>query len=412
MKRSIVVGSLGFASVLAAGIAVQGQSQPSHTDPQGRTMPWGQTSDEIAWQTFAQIVAPSGAPRMKAAEFETWASDQDIYQTNPVWPSLGAPKKLQTSVLRNAGMVHGAPKARVLEIINPGDCVIPGGMPDANPPGTAGIGSGFPTGGCMGEEVRRNWASYQYIVRNHLYTQAGLASAYAANLVVSLPTDSIELKADWVPVATLKTWLHLTDQQVAQNYYTNTASSGGTTNKYALLSFHFATKQQSDWVWSDFEHEGNPGRCDTIGCHDSYGARVANVQPNGAAWQSYGQCAKSSQVAALLKAAGLDPVWSHYCLKGSQVTYTQSDGKTPVLLGNSVIEAINANVPIAKSSCQSCHAVASYNSAGAPNIPALRTSPVGNVNPALMVGYKSADFIWGVIVAPQSPTRARARPRG
>src|SRR4051794_9104492 len=117
MKRSIVVGSLGFASILATGIAVQGQTQPGQTYPQGQTMPWGQTSDQIAWLTFAQIVAPSGAPGMKAAEFETWASDQDVYQATPVWPSLGTPKKLQTSVLRNAGMVHGAPKVRILEIV-------------------------------------------------------------------------------------------------------------------------------------------------------------------------------------------------------------------------------------------------------------------------------------------------------
>jgi hypothetical protein len=412
MKRSIVIGTLGFASILGAGIAAQGQTQPGQTYPQGQTMPWGQTSDEIAWQTFAQIVAPSGAPGMKAAEFETWASDQDVYQTTPVWPSLGTPKRLQTSVLGNAGPTHGAPKARLLEIINPGDCGTPGGMPDHKPkPGTAGIGSGFPKGGCMGEEVRRNWASYQYIVRNHLYTRAGLAKAYAdPKFTVSLPADAIELKADWVPVATLKTWLGLTDQQIAQNYYTNTASSGSATTTYALLSFHFATKQQADWVWSDFEHENNPGRCDTIGCHDSYGARTANVQPNATAWQSYGRCAKTAQVAALLKAAGLDQVWSHYCLKGSQVTFTRGGGNTPVLLGNSVIEAINADVPIAKSSCQSCHFVASFDASGAPNFPALDTSPIGNVDPALMKGYKSADFIWGILAAPKPP--ARARPRG
>lgn len=409
MKRSIILGATGLATILCGAIAADSRpAKTAQTYPQGQTLPWGQTSDQISWLTFAQIVAPSGAPGIKAAEFETWASDQDIYQANPVWPSFGTTKRLQTSVLRTAGLAHGAPKARSLQLPSPSSCTAPGGMP---PKGTAGTGSGFPAGGCVGEEVRRNWASYQYIVRNQLYTQAGMAKAFAdPNFTVSLPADAIQFKGDWVPVATLKTWLNLTDQQIFQNYYTNIATSGGVTTPYALVSFHFATKQQGNWVWSDFEHEGNPGRCDTIGCHDSYGATTADVEPNATPWQSYGQCAKTPQVAALLQAAGLSQVWNHYCLKGSQVTFVQSDGTTPVLLGNSVIEAITADVPIAQSSCQSCHATASFDKNGSPNFNALGTSPIGNVNPALMNGYKSADFIWGILLAPQS-SPAKARPR-
>lgn len=403
MKRIVLGGMTAVAAAFGIEMAAHGQApSPGQTYPQGQTMPWGQTSDQIAWLTFAQIVAPSGAPNVKAAEFETWASDQDIYQATPVWPSLGTAKKLQTSVLRTAGFLHGAVKGKMPLLVSPNGCSAPGGMP---PNGTAGAGSGFPAGGCVGEEVRRNWATYQYIVRNRLYTQAGMAKAFAnPNFTVSLPADSIEFKGDWVPVANLKTWLNLTDQQVAQNYYTNSASSGGITTTYALVSFHFSTKQQGDWVWSDFEHELNPGRCDTIGCHDSYGATTANVQPNPTAWRQYGQCAKTTQVAALFQAAGLGKVWSHYCLKGSQVTFTQPNGSTPVLLGNSVIEAITADVPIAQSSCQSCHATASFNNAGQPNVNALGTNPVGNVNPNLMKGYKSADFIWGILLAPAGST--------
>lgn len=413
MMWRVVSGTIavGCATLVGMGIAAQGPTT-TPTYPQGQTMPWGQTSDQIAWLTFAQITAPSGAPNVKAAEFETWASDQDIYQTTPVWPALGTAKKLQMSVLGRAGMTHGAPRTRAL-LVAPNGCSAPGGMPWASPPGTAGVGSGYPTGACIGEEVRRNWASYQYIVRNNLYTQAGMAKAFAnPNLTVSLPTDAIEFKGDWVPVPTLKTWLNLTDQQVAQNYYTNSATAGGVTTTYALVSFHFSTKQQGNWVWSDFEHENNPGRCDTVGCHDSYGATTANVEPNATSWQSYGTCAKSSQVAALLQSAGLSKVWSHYCLKGSQVTFTQADGKTPVLLGNSVIEAIAANVPIAQSSCQTCHASASFDKSGKPNVNALGTNPVGILDPKLMKGYKSADFIWGILLAPQgsaAPTKARKR---
>ncbi|MBW8842403.1 MAG: hypothetical protein JF608_11475 [Sphingomonadales bacterium] len=404
MKYGSISGMVALAALAGFGVAAFARPPaPPQTYPQGQTMPWGQTSDQIGWLTFAQIVAPSGAPNMKAAEFETWASDQDIYQSTPVWPALGTAKKLQTSVLRTVGLSHGVPRSK-LEIIGPTSCASPGGMPNG-----AGAGSGFPVGGCVGEEVRRNWASYQYIVRNNLHTQAGMAKAFAnPTFTVSFPSDAIEFKGDWVPVATLKQWLNITDQQIADEYYTNTAASGGVTTTYALVAFHFSTKQQGDWVWSDFEHERNPGRCDMIGCHDSYGAALANVEPNSKPWQPYGACVKTSQVTALLQQAGLSGVWSHYCLKGSQVSFTQPDGKTPVLLGNSVIEAISANVPIGGSSCQSCHAAASFDNAGRPNFNALDTSPIGNLDPKLMQGYKPADFIWGILLAP--PGTAATKP--
>jgi hypothetical protein len=66
-----------------------------------------------------------------------------------------------------------------------------------------------------------------------------------------------------------------------------------------------------------------------------------------------------------------------------------------------VIEAINASVPILKSSCMTCHAYASYDMTGAPNMPALKGSYIGNVDPTKLQGYTSNDFIWGIVFAPQ-----------
>jgi hypothetical protein len=388
MKHKIVFAALA-AGVLFVASDVQGQS--------GK-LPWGQTADQIAWETFAQVVAPSGNPNAKRAEFETWASDEDIYTANPHWPAADAPKRLHQSLLGTAGLVHG----RTLEVTAPGGCT-------QNYDKQTAAAAGFPAGGCIGEEVRRNWASYQYIVSNGLYTQGGLQTAAANKLVVSLPADAVEFKGDWIPVPTLSSWVHLTPAQIHKLYYVNADSAG---TEYALVAFHFFTKQQANWVWADFEHENNPGRCDTIGCRDSFGATVPAVRPHATPWQQYGACAKSAAVASLLSNAGLDPVWSHYCLKGSQTTYMTSYPisrkiKVPVpsLLGNSVIEAINAGVPIAQSSCISCHAYASFNAAGYSN-PALQTNPRGVPNQAQIggAGYTQSDFIWGIIiVAPQAP---------
>ncbi|MBV8686924.1 MAG: hypothetical protein JOZ90_07010 [Alphaproteobacteria bacterium] len=403
MRKATAFGGAATAALLAASAA-------TYAFAQGGPLPWGQSADQLAWETFVQVVAPSGqfianpnAPGPARVEFETWASDQDIYTATPHWPAIGSPKRLQQTLLGTAGLRHGS----TIEAPEPESCNPPNGQQAAKD-------ARFPAGACIGEEVRRNWASYQYIVSNGLYTQAGFAKAYANNLVVDLPADAIEFKGDWVKVKDLAKWVSLTPQQIHNLYYVNTATSGGETTEFALVSFHFSTKQQKNWVWADFEHEKNPGRCDVIGCHDSYGATVQNVQPRSTNWQQYGSCQKSPAVLSMFANGGLGTVWSHYCLKGSQISFTTPRWITkkvkvdvPTLLGNSVIEAINADVPIKQSSCISCHAYASFNSQGQFNGPALGKSPIGKVNPQWMSGFRANDFIWGIVAAsPPAPPPA------
>jgi hypothetical protein len=353
---------------------------------QGVPLPWGQSPDMLAWEVYMQVTAPSGDPRSKNVEFETWASDQDIYKANPQWPTAGATKSFQISALQTARLHHPFQLAPM--VIAPSQCV---------PPPAKGVAAGgFPPKGCIGEEVRRNWASFRYIVRNSLYTTQGLAQAYAKHLRVDLPSDSIELKGDWARVTDVMTWLHVDRQQVLQHYYVNTATDGKTTEEFALLAFHFSTKQIKDWVWSDFENSMNPGRCDDIGCHDSYGAVVADVAPRTPPNQQYGDCQKTPAVKAMMTNAGIDPVWANYCLKGTQIVFTN-----PTLLGNSVIERINAELPIDQSSCITCHAYASFNAQGQPNKAVLDKSPTGPFDPKDLGNYASADFIWGILFAPR-----------
>src|ERR1700687_2335699 len=118
---------------------------------QGTSLPWGQSSDMVAWEVFVQVMAPSGNPQTTNVEFETWASDEDIYRKSPPqWPIVGTSKQLLASVLGSQRLRHGL---RPL-IVAPGQCTSP-----ATP-----AAGGFPADGCIGEEVRRNWASFQYIV--------------------------------------------------------------------------------------------------------------------------------------------------------------------------------------------------------------------------------------------------------
>lgn len=364
-------------------------------DAQGIPLPWGQHSDMVAWEEFAQITAPAGNPTASKVEFETWASDEDIYVKSPAqWPLISAPKVLQPSALGRAHVSGVQPF-----VFQPGQCLPPQGLPAPNGNGAA-TGSGFPQDGCIGEEVRRNWASFQYIVSNGLDSHAGLAKAFAAAFKVDMPADAVEFKGDWAKVSDVAKWLSVDASVVRKNYYTSHSTNGGVSTEIALLSFHISSKQIKNWVWADFEGSLNPGRCDVIGCRDSFGAVVAEVSPNAHPYQSYGACAKSAPVGAMLDNAGTDPIWKNYCLKGSQVSFVSADGKD-TLLGNSVIEPLNAGVPIAKSSCITCHGYASFDKNGRFNLFAVKdplNSPTGDIDKTKMNGYLSNDFIWGIIL--------------
>jgi hypothetical protein len=260
------------------------------------------------------------------------------------------------------------------------------------PPAAAGAG-GFPVDGCIGEEVRRNWASFQYIVSNELNSIDGLKKAFQKGLKVDLPADAIEVKADWIKITDAIRWLNLNENQVRELFYINKATDGTVTTEFALVAFHFSSKQIKNWVWADFEHQMNPGRCDDTGCHDSFGASIADVTAKTPPNQQYGECQKSNAVQAMFTNAGLNSVWKNYCLKGSQIAFTQANGQ-PTLLGNSVIERINAGVPVLQSSCITCHAYASFDNTGNTSGPPS-PNPVGNVDPNKLQGLMTTDFLWG-----------------
>jgi len=369
-----------IAAVLAACLTVSAGTARAVNEK----LPWGQSSDMAAWQTFSQVVAPSGNPANHTVEFETWASDQDIYTAQPHFPAPGTPKQLQPS--------RAAPGGPHSLVITPNECFKPFDAQAGN----------FPPTGCIGEEVRRNFASYQYIVSNGLYSTAGLTKAFKAHLKVDLPADAVEFKGDWVRVVDLIAWIKRTDgetisrEYVRNNYYVATATSGRVTDEFALVSFHFSTKQIKNWVWADFEHRLNPGRCDTIGCRDDFGAVQADVEPKAVANKNYGPCEKTPALKAMMRAAGLPAVWENYCLKGAELDFIQPDGK-PQLLGNSVIERVAGKIPISRSSCTTCHAYAAFNQAGKPGLLNFTNSnPIGKVDEDRLKGYVRNDFIWGI----------------
>jgi len=260
-----------------------------------------------------QVVTPAATAGNNNATFETWASDDDTFQQNPVFPSAVSPKNLKVPAL-----VRGAP-----------------GKPALQPHVVAG-GS---------EEVRRNKAAFDFIVNNKLYLKSTLKTVFASGKPIVFPTDAIEVKANWKLV---------TPSLDKSLYHINTASDG---KQYALVSMHIISKNVPNWTWATFEHKDNAGRCDYIGCRDSFGSTTKVVAPKTPTGGLYPACSKTTGLKAMFTKANLPPEYTNYCLKGSQTDFVTSTGLI-TLLGNSVTE--KGFVPT--SSCMTCHARAAVDS--------------------------------------------------
>lgn len=403
MRKQIVVAcAAGWLGLVLGASPAPAQSLPPNTWAGSPGASW----DAMSWQTFAQAVTPAGTQVM----FETWATDGDTYTDKPTWPTA-ATVGHALAIAPHKARFHGSSLARALATssLQPSDtaqgigssCVAP-----ADP----GAGN-FPLqGGCIAEEVRRNRPSFDYIVGNGLNTQAGLLQNLANGQPIEFPWAAVELKADWVPVPILIHWManngvSLSPADVMNLYYTTKDGQG---QLYAMVAMHLSSKVLPNWLWATFEHQLNPGRCDTMGCYDEFGAIVKSVAPADTNRQ-YGACAKSGALLSLFASLKLSPVWNNYCLKESETAFTGGPSNAPILDGNSVIERINAGVPIARSSCISCHAAAAFNNQAQSNgVGGLDLNPIGNY--VMPTGFKAYDFVWGLInIAP--PTTAAARSR-
>jgi hypothetical protein len=269
-----------------AAVAIAAQAGPVD----GKTV----NSDAFIWELVTQFAAPVSPAKPSPVVFETWASDEETFNTNPQWPSGPRPLKFHVSVLQRmkTGQPAGPAPAFKIDVA-------------CNPPTGGAVGmfpaSGTPTP-CVAEQVARNRVEFDYIVNNKLNTQTGLAAAYKSGLTVEMPIEAIALKGDWVPTAVLLQWIPQlgTLDRIRQLYHTTTSDSV----EYALVSMHVASRQNPNWVWGTLEHEMNPGRCDYIGCYDSFGAQVPVVQPNKASFNTqYGACAKTPALEALMAKA-------------------------------------------------------------------------------------------------------------
>ena len=271
------------------------------------------------------------------ALFETWASDGDTFRAKPVWPSGGSQMQIGARALSLAiEQLH--PHVRP-ELPTHGEPLDRRG----NPPQQAGL------------RLHRSKQPVQGV---------GVEDRLRRGEADRLPGHSIEVKANWVEVGRLKEFNGFAGSpaEAAAAYHVN--ETGG--KQYALVSFHIISNRVPNWTWATFEHKDNPGRCDVLGCKDSFGAVDAYVAPLSQVESQthYPDCAKSPALLALFAKAHLDPAFSNYCLKGSQSDFADPSG-APIRLGNSVTE----QTFVAQSSCMTCHGRAGFDAAGRATTP-------------------------------------------
>jgi hypothetical protein len=353
---------IGFAAaaLCAASAAKAGDANPAMSQP-----------DKVAWRLFAEATRPTAVPGK--VTFETWASDADTFKTDPRWPDSNAEKTLINRLGRSQ------PETRWASA--PALACAPGQIAP-----------------CIGKETRRNRAVFDFIVANKLTTQRGLAAVFGTT--ISFPDDSIEVKAEWIPVAQLQAWNGVGPDAAAALYHVSTAKVGGQTVAVAMVALHVISKEVPNWTWATFEHWKNPGRCDEIGCRDEFGADAAEVKANLHADRGYPQCTHSAALKTMFGAAGLADIWLNYCLKGTQTNYVTNTGEA-VLLGNSVSETLHAAITPPKSSCMSCHAQAASDKNGKPapvrfEVGAPQAGWFAGAGSQSMPQFKQADFVWAV----------------
>jgi hypothetical protein len=194
---------------------------------------------------------------------------------------------------------------------------------------------------------------------------------------------------------------------------------------------HVISKMVPNWTWATFEHQSNPGRCEFIGCRDTFGSVQAVIpadtlvpDPNDPTYNNpknnptpYPPCNKTPALNTLFGASPIDPVFKNYCLKGSQTDFTDASGMA-IRLGNSVTEEGFDF----QASCMSCHGHAAFagdgtatSSAGFDRVTGAPLGPIhgewywttnigGPWAPAAMPpvgiqivpGAVSADFVWSI----------------
>lgn len=364
------------------------------------------TFEETAWRIFVAATCPTNDPSQPLA-FQAWTEQTCL--TSPSTPGCGndgGPRKRQLhgSHLLTGGLAAKSKGKLAAAPPLASECssmLTTANAPAALQPFVPANLAARPT---FCEEVFTNAPEIAYIqapAQGHtLLTLAGQAAYVASGQEIQFPKEAVEIKADWLPAASLATPFDCTNPPAG--LYTERI--GGSC--YALVGVHISSKLYPNWLWATFEPQNtdtNPNRCNPAlynECNDPWGSNPPTS--TGSATE------QTPELAALMKAADLPPAFANYRLVGVQTDYVDEQ-TTP--LGNSFVE-LNAQVLPQQASCITCHAYAQFNASTSPptenpNFGAFPgTPPVGqpvNTQPPVPPGsWQAQDFSWLIGIFPPS----------
>ena len=312
----------------------------------------------IAWMLFARVNQQIKYQDTSVSQWQAWASDPDTFKENPDFEFKQVPRDDP----------HFVTSKKVLA-----------GAVDTDDASDGG------------EEVTRNKVSYDYLVGKGLTTKAGVAKYFGQkDAFVNMTIGAVEVKAKWSAVGTPAT----------EGAYTFKTKSG----TYALVGLHIMAKMRStpndmwksenpSWFWTTFEFNKNAG--------------LNNVR----SLTTYTDALSTYDALDILSQAGLRGLpFDQYSPNGTQIRFSDNNGKTAIILGHSKMEdfaGVNINLPnptgepsqftVFNSSCHSCHSTAAYN----PSADVFTKMPVvvGRLPDSqleAMAGFKPLDFLWPI----------------
>ncbi|MGA2739587.1 MAG: hypothetical protein ABSG65_19375 [Bryobacteraceae bacterium] len=374
----------GIAIVLAGNVAAAYAADSACTPPTQITG----SPEETAWRIFVAATCPTGNPhKYPFVTWETWIEQHQQY------PTSSTAKQSVSGAMTIERRFHRSPLGEIRK--NPAALALPQGANTG-----CGPGGGDPSV-TLCEEVRLNpgkGGTSEYVTKPaagqtlEFRTQQAkfAASSPSSKPAIDFPTASVEIKADWIQLPTAACAQTIKQNKIWIEYIG--------TQCYALAGMHLISKLTPNWIWATFEAQNlptNPQRCVVLGCNDPFGSDPAKTPPN--------QPSATTKITEVLKglmvSAKLNTVWQNYRMDGVQTDFVDSSGN-PILLGNSIIEGENANVPLNSSSCITCHHASSISAAGSESfgLGLLAKAPIGNPT-SLPPGVFSRDFLWSLSLA-------------
>jgi hypothetical protein len=219
-------------------------------------------------------------------------------------------------------------------------------------------------------ETRMNRTAFDYVVANNLYNVEGQEVFFAKGENLDFPLDAMEIKAQWRRI----------QPQEAARYHS--AKSQDPEQLWGLTSLHITTKDLPNWFWATFEHKDNPAREAVVPSRDSHGLPES------------------------LKGTR----WENYVLRGTQVNFVDSVGRTTILASSQIERGFQRT-----SSCITCHARATIGEPPRDNQAINRLTifegvdgSIGPPTPAWFVDtdrvpqareYVQTDFVWSLFRA-------------